>query len=37
MLFDGVPQPRHGQLYPDLSRLGLGLELKRSEAQKFAA
>jgi len=37
MLFDGVPQPRHGQLYPDLSRPGLGLELKRSEPQKFAA
>jgi len=37
MLFDGVPQPRHGKLYPDLSRLGTGLELKRADAQRFAA
>ena len=36
MLFDGAPQPRtNGCLYPDLSRPGLGLELKRSDAIRF--
>ena len=37
MLFDGVPQPRNGKLYPDLSRPGIGLELKHTDAQRFAA
>src|SRR5437588_7075314 len=37
MLFDGLPQLAHGELHPDLSRLGLGLELKRAEAEKLAA
>jgi L-alanine-DL-glutamate epimerase-like enolase superfamily enzyme len=37
MLFDGVPQPVNGELRPDLSRPGLGLELKRADAQRFAA
>ncbi len=37
MLFEGVPQPKNGRLYPDLSRPGIGLELKRTEAQRFAA
>ena len=37
MLFDGVPQPINGELHPDLSRPGLGLELKRADAQRFAA
>ena len=37
MLFDGIPQPKNGRLYPDLSRPGIGLELKRTEAQRFAA
>ncbi|MGZ4788946.1 MAG: enolase C-terminal domain-like protein [Terriglobales bacterium] len=37
MLFDGVPQPKNGKLYPDLSRPGIGLELKRADAQRFAA
>lgn len=37
MLLDGVPQPKNGKLYPDLSRPGLGLELKRADAQRFAA
>lgn len=37
MLFDGVPQPKDGKLYPDLSRPGIGLELKRADAQRFAA
>ena len=37
MLFDGVPQPVNGELNPDLSRPGIGIELKRSDAQRFAA
>jgi hypothetical protein len=37
MFFDGVVEPRHGELHPDLSRPGLGLELKRAAAQRFAA
>jgi L-alanine-DL-glutamate epimerase-like enolase superfamily enzyme len=36
MLFDGVVTPVNGQLSPDRSRPGMGLELKRSEAQKYA-
>lgn len=35
MLFDGVITPVDGRLKPDLSRPGLGLELKRSDAEKF--
>jgi L-alanine-DL-glutamate epimerase-like enolase superfamily enzyme len=37
MLFDGVPRPKNGVLYPDLSRPGMGIELKRKEAEKYAA
>lgn len=37
MLFDGAPQPRQGGLWPDLSRPGLGIELKVREARRFAA
>ncbi|HEX5412203.1 MAG TPA: enolase C-terminal domain-like protein [Terriglobia bacterium] len=37
MLFEGIVRPRGGVLYPDLSRLGLGLELKRSAAERYAA
>jgi L-alanine-DL-glutamate epimerase-like enolase superfamily enzyme len=37
MFFDGVPEPVHGELCPDLSRPGLGLELKRADAERFAA
>lgn len=38
MLFDGVLQPEEGGLLrPDPSRPGLGLELKQSEAEKYAA
>lgn len=37
MLFDGVAQPRNGLLTPDLSRFGMGIELKRSAAKRFAA
>jgi L-alanine-DL-glutamate epimerase-like enolase superfamily enzyme len=37
MLFEGAPVPRQGELRPDLTRPGLGLELKRQDAEKFAA
>ncbi|MFB3916875.1 MAG: enolase C-terminal domain-like protein [Terriglobales bacterium] len=37
MLFDGLPKPEKGELRPDLSRPGVGLELKRADAQRFAA
>lgn len=37
LLFDGVINPRQGALHPDLSRPGNGLELKRSEAERYAA
>lgn len=36
-LFDGTRQPRDGKLEPDLSRPGIGLELKRADAERFAA
>jgi len=29
--------PLQGRLYPDLSRPGLGLELKRVDAERYAA
>jgi L-alanine-DL-glutamate epimerase-like enolase superfamily enzyme len=35
MFFDGAIQPIAGQLRPDLSRSGLGLELKRADIEKF--
>lgn len=35
LLFDGVLEPRSGSLRPDNSRLGNGLELKRSDAEHF--
>jgi L-alanine-DL-glutamate epimerase-like enolase superfamily enzyme len=35
MLFDGAIKARAGKLSPDLSRPGLGLELKRSAARKY--
>ncbi|MGH9477266.1 MAG: enolase C-terminal domain-like protein [Terriglobales bacterium] len=37
LLFDGAPNPRHGVMAPDLSRPGLGLELKHREARRWAA
>jgi Enolase C-terminal domain-like len=37
MFFDGVPAPANGALAPDLSRAGLGIELKRADAKRFAA
>ena len=36
MLFDGAQAPRDGQLRPDLSRPGLGLELREAEAERYA-
>jgi L-alanine-DL-glutamate epimerase-like enolase superfamily enzyme len=36
MFFDGVLAPINGALRPDLSRPGMGLELKRSEAARYA-
>ncbi|MGH9716650.1 MAG: enolase C-terminal domain-like protein [Candidatus Acidiferrales bacterium] len=35
MLFDGVQQPRNGELVPDVSRPGLGVSLKRNDAKRF--
>jgi L-alanine-DL-glutamate epimerase-like enolase superfamily enzyme len=37
MLFDGVIEPVDGALVPDLERPGNGLELKRGEAERYAA
>ncbi|MGE5072856.1 MAG: enolase C-terminal domain-like protein [Anaerolineae bacterium] len=37
MFFDGAAEPVDGELHPDLSRPGLGLELKRADAERFAA
>jgi L-alanine-DL-glutamate epimerase-like enolase superfamily enzyme len=37
MLFDGVVGPVEGVLRPDLSRPGLGLELRRADAHRYAA
>ncbi|MGH9175359.1 MAG: enolase C-terminal domain-like protein, partial [Vicinamibacterales bacterium] len=37
MLFDGAAVPVHGAIAPDVSRPGLGLELKRADAARFAA
>ncbi len=36
MIFDGVLPPRNGCLRPDSSRLGIGIEFKRRDAEKFA-
>lgn len=37
MFFDGFPKLAEGELRPDLSRPGIGLELKRADAEKYAA
>ncbi|HSP74041.1 MAG TPA: enolase C-terminal domain-like protein, partial [Gaiellaceae bacterium] len=37
LLFDGVLEPEGGALRPDPSRPGLGIELKRQEAERWAA
>src|SRR5205823_534642 len=36
MLFDGALTPVHGLLHPDLSRPGIGLEIKRADAERYA-
>ncbi len=36
MFFDGVLTPIQGALQPDLSRPGMGLELKRADAARYA-
>jgi hypothetical protein len=35
MFFDGAPSPVKGELRPDLSRPGMGLELKRAVAARY--
>lgn len=37
MLFDGVIKPEDGSLSPDLSRPGNGLQLKTTDAERFAS
>ena len=37
MLFDGIPELVNGMLRPDVSRAGLGIELKRADARRYAA
>ena len=37
MLFDGVLSPEGGELRPDGSRTGLGLDIKRADAERYAA
>jgi L-alanine-DL-glutamate epimerase-like enolase superfamily enzyme len=37
LLFDGAREPVNGMLIPDLSRPGLGIELKQSDAARYAA
>jgi L-alanine-DL-glutamate epimerase-like enolase superfamily enzyme len=37
MLFDGARPPVKGELWPDLSRPGMGIELKEADARRFAA
>lgn len=37
LLFEGTLQPEDGKLHPDRSRPGLGIELKRQDAQRLAA
>ena len=37
MLFDGVLEPTGGELRPDRSRAGHGLELRRADAERYAA
>ena len=36
MLFDGTPAPKDGAIRPDLTRPGLGLALKRQDAERYA-
>lgn len=36
LFFDGVSKPQNGELRPDLTRPGLGLELRRADMQRYA-
>ena len=37
VFFDNARLPVNGELSPDLSQPGMGIELKRADAQRFAA
>jgi L-alanine-DL-glutamate epimerase-like enolase superfamily enzyme len=37
MFFDGIGWPKNGELSPDLSRPGMGVEFKQIDAERFAA
>jgi L-alanine-DL-glutamate epimerase-like enolase superfamily enzyme len=37
MFFDGIRPPINGELLPDLSRPGMGIELKQADVERFAA
>ncbi len=37
MIFDGTQLPKHGDLTPDLSRYGLGLDLRCAEVSRYPA
>ena len=37
MLFDGAAIAHEGFIAPDLTRPGIGLELKQADAQRYAA
>ena len=36
-VFDGAPRPKDGMIRPDPNRAGLGLEFKRTDAERLAA
>ncbi len=36
MFFDGIQEPRNGTLSPDLSRPGIGLDLRLRDAERYA-
>jgi L-alanine-DL-glutamate epimerase-like enolase superfamily enzyme len=35
LFFDGTPDPREGELQPNLERPGIGLEFKRADAERY--
>ncbi len=35
MLFEGVMQPKNGCIYPDITRSGIGVEFKYSDAERY--
>jgi L-alanine-DL-glutamate epimerase-like enolase superfamily enzyme len=37
VFFDGARDPANGELIPDLTRAGLGIELRQRDAEKYAA